>query len=68
MQRLVNNFLGNIRPIGIRGIDKINPKLRQALQHLHGFGAIIRLAPNAFPGNTHRPEPEAMDLDIYRRL
>ena len=64
MQRFADQLLGDIRPIGIGGVDEVHAELGQALQRADRFGPVGRLAPNSAAGDAHRAEAEAVDLDI----
>jgi hypothetical protein len=68
MKRLADQLLRHVRPVGVRGIDEVDAKLRQTLQRADGLGLVFRLAPNAFSGDAHGAKAEAMDLVLAADL
>jgi hypothetical protein len=68
MKRLPDQLLRHVRPVGVRGIDEVDAKLRQTLQRADGLGLFFRLAPNAFSGDAHGAKAEAMDLVLAADL
>ena len=59
-QRLGNQFLAYIWTIGVRGIDKIDIKLRSSAKNRQSCFAIFRRPPDAFAGKAHGSETETM--------
>ena len=68
MQRLADQLFGNIRAIGIGGVDEIDAQLRKALQHAQGFRLIARRAPDARAGDLHGAEAQPVDRDLATDL
>src|SRR6185437_2637406 len=64
MQRFMNEPLGDIRSVRIRRIDEVDAELRQTLQRADRFLPILRLAPDAGPGETHRAKAEPVNADV----
>lgn len=64
MQRLVDDLLGEVRAVGVRGVDEIHPELDGAAQHPDAFVAVVGRAPHALRGKAHRPEAESVDGQI----
>ncbi len=59
-QRFGNQFLAYVWPVGVRGIDEIDIKLRSSAKNRQSCFAIFRRPPNAFASKAHRPEAETM--------
>ena len=68
MERFADELFGHVGPVGICGIDEVDAKLGQTLQRADGLGLVFRRTPNAFSGDAHGTEPEAMDLDLAADL
>ena len=68
VQRLVDKLLRDLRPVGVRGVDEINPKLRQALEGSNRFGSVKRWTPDAGASDTHRSKPKAVNFDVATNL
>ena len=68
VKRLANELLGDIRPIGVRGVDEIDAELRQAFEGSDRFVLVERRTPNAGASDAHCPKTEAMDLDVATNL
>jgi hypothetical protein len=64
----VDKLLGDIRPVGVRGVDEIDAKLRQAFECPDRLGPVKGRTPDAGAGDAHRPEAEAVDLDVATNL
>jgi hypothetical protein len=64
VQILPDEPLGDIRPIGVSGVDEIDAELRQALEGSDRFGSVKRRTPDAGASDAHRSEAEAVDLDV----
>ena len=62
MQRLPDQHFGDVRPVGIGGIDEVNADFRQPPQRAYRVRPIDRLAPNAGSGNAHGAKAEAIIL------
>jgi hypothetical protein len=60
VQRPRDQLLGDLGPVGVRGVDKIDTKLGQATQQSDTLIAALRLAPDAFAGHAPCAEAEAM--------
>jgi hypothetical protein len=60
MQRFAQQRLGNVRAIGIGGIDEVDAQFRQPAQGAQAFGAIGRFTPDAWSGHAHGAEAEAV--------
>src|SRR6266478_3503014 len=59
-QRFGNQFLAYVWPVGVRGIDEIDIKLRSSAKNRQSCLAIFRRPPDAFAGKAHCPEAETM--------
>src|SRR6476469_5125673 len=68
MKRFLDQLLGDIRPIGIGGIDKIDAELGQTPQGAKRLSAVGRRTPNARAGDAHGAEAEAMNQDVAADL
>lgn len=64
VERFADEPLGDVRPIGIRGVDEIDAELGHALQRPKRFRSIFRRTPDARTRDAHRAEAEAMDFGI----
>jgi hypothetical protein len=58
VESLKDQFLGNIRPVGIRGIKKIHPEFNAALEHREGAVAIGGRSPHAWSRELHGPKAQ----------
>ena len=61
MQRLADEFFGNIGSVRIRGVDEIHAQRRQAPERAQRLVAILRFPPNSGPGEAHGTEAETVD-------
>ena len=68
MERLADELLRHVRPVGIGSVDEVDAELRQALQRAYDLKLVFRRTPNAFPGDAHGAEAEAMDFDLAADL
>ena len=68
MQRLVDQQLRHVGPVGVGRVDKVDAEIGQALERAQRFRAVGRRAPNARAGDAHGAEAEAIDLDIAADL
>jgi hypothetical protein len=68
MERLADELLRQVRPVGIGSVDEVDAELRQALQRAYGLRLVFRRTPNAFSGDAHGAEAEAMDFDLAADL
>src|ERR1700674_1655416 len=59
-----NQLLVEVRPIGIRGIDKIDVEFHGAAKNRQRPLPILGRTPYAIARKAHRPEAEAMDGDF----
>ena len=64
LQRLADEFLGDERAVGVRGVDEVDAELDRATQHADAFVAIGRRTPNALAGQSHCAEPEPIHGQI----
>ena len=60
MQRLANELLGHIGPVGVGGIDQIDAELDRSTQDTERRVTIGRGTPHPWSGKLHRPESEAV--------
>ena len=79
MERLADEFLGHIGPVGIGGIDEVHAELRQALQRRPRLSSggpqmpapVTRIAPKPSrwtvmsPPTLNDPDLRASSLDIF---
>src|SRR5580692_2195214 len=63
-QRFGNQFLADVRAIGIRGVDKLYAKFHGTTKNRQCAFSIFWRAPNAFAGKAHRPVTETMNRDL----
>ena len=68
MQGLADELLGDVRAVGVGGVDEVDAELGQAPQHGAGALGVFGRAPDAGTGDAHRPEAEASDLDLAADL
>ena len=64
VQGFGDQALADLRSVGIGGVDEIDAQLERPAQHPLAFLPIGRLAPDPLPGETHRPETEAIDRHV----
>ena len=60
MERLRDELLAHVRPVGIRGVDDVDAKVNRLAQHRTCRLAIRRSAPDPGPGDPHRPESDPL--------
>jgi hypothetical protein len=60
-ERLADEPLGNLRAVGIGGVDEGDPQFDRAAQHAVSFGGILWLAPCAFAHQAHGSVAESMN-------
>jgi hypothetical protein len=68
MERFLDKTFGNVRAIGIGGIDEIDAKFRKAPQRADGFVTVLWLTPYTGTGNAHGTETETMNGEITADL
>ncbi len=68
MERFSDEQFARLRSIGISGVDQVNPELDGATQHLKRIRAIGWPAPNAFTGDPHGSEAEAVHREIAAQV
>jgi hypothetical protein len=61
---LADELLGDIGPIGIGGVDEIDSEVSGTLLRVPIASALSAGGPDTRTGQAHRPEAEAMDLDL----
>ena len=64
MQRLADDLLGDVRAVGVGGVDEVDAEFDRAPQHADRFVAVGGRAPNALAGEAHGAEAEAVDGEI----
>jgi len=64
VQRLGYDLFTHSGPIGIRGIDEIDPQFDSAPQNPDRLSPICRLAPNSIPRDSHRAVSQARNAKI----
>ena len=64
VQRLADQFLGDVRAVGVRGVDEVDAELDEAAQHADAFVGVGRRAPDALARQAHRAESEAVDGEV----
>jgi len=61
MQRLVDQLLGDERPVRVGCVDERDAQLDRAPEHADGLVGVRRLAPDALAGQLHRAVAEPVD-------
>ena len=64
MQRLADQFLGDVRAVGVGGVDEVDAELDGAAQHADAFVVVVRRAPDTLAGQAHGAESEAVDREV----
>src|SRR5581483_3248587 len=64
VQRLSNESFCHLRAIGVRGVEQVYTELESTMQNRKGFFVVFGLAPDAFSGEPHSAETEAIDLEV----
>jgi hypothetical protein len=64
MQRLVNEFVGDVRPVELCGVDVIDPGRNSTSDDGEGGRAIFRGAEYAPARELHGAEPHATDRAV----
>ena len=68
VQRLGDQLLADLGPVGVGGVDQVDAELDDPAQHALGPVAVGRLAPDPVAGDPHRAEAEAVDLEVAADL
>ncbi len=64
MQRLADQPLADVGAVRIRRVDEVHAELQRPLQHASRVLRVLGLAPDAWPGQAHRTEAEAIDAQV----
>ena len=64
MQCLADKTLGDLRAIGVGGIDESDAELDSAAENATGFTGILRLAPCTFADQAHGSVTETVDREV----
>src|SRR5262245_33342927 len=64
VERLADQPLGDLRPVGVRGVDEIDTQLWETFEGPGRLCQVNRRAPDAWSGDTHGAKAKAMDLDV----
>jgi hypothetical protein len=64
----VDELPRDIRPVGVRGVDEIDAKLRQVFECPDRLGPVEGRTLDSEAGDAHRPEAKAVDLDVATNL
>ena len=64
MQRLGDQLLVDVRPVGVGGVEEIAAELVRAAQHAKGVRAVARRSPDVRSADAHGAEAEALDLEL----
>ena len=67
VQRLGDQLLGDVRAVGVGGVDEGDAELERAAQHAQRLVAVLGLAPDALAGELHGAVAEADDVAGRRR-
>ena len=63
VQRLADQVLGEVGPVGIGRVDEIDAEFGQAPERAQRFGAVLWRSPDSAPDDAHRAEAETVDLE-----
>ena len=61
MECFRDDLFADIGPVGVGGVDEVDAEFDRALEDALGFRAVFGFAPDAFPGEAHGAESEAVD-------
>ena len=61
VERLGQDFLADVGPVGVGGVDEVHAQLHGAAYDGDGGLPVGRLAPDAVPDDAHGAEAQAMD-------
>ena len=64
MERLGDQVLAHLGPVGVRGVDQVDAQLDDAPEEALGLLRVVRRAPDALPGDPHGAETKAVDLEV----
>ncbi len=64
MKRFGDEAFGNLRAVGVGGVDEVDSQFNCPAQDAVAFGGIGGLAPGAFADQAHGAVAEAMDGKI----
>jgi hypothetical protein len=64
MQRLADDLLGEVGPVGIGGVDEVHAEFHRSAQHPNGFVAVRRRPPDTLAGQAHGTVTEPVDGEI----
>ncbi len=68
MEGLGDELLGDLRAVGVGGVDEVDAQLDGAAQHAPRLLLVVRRPPDAFAGQPHRAEAHAVDLQVAAQL
>ena len=61
---LRDQSFADLGPIGIGGVDEVDPELQRPPQHALAFLPVGRLSPDSFARDAHGAEPKAIDRKV----
>jgi hypothetical protein len=64
VERLADQLLADVRPVGVGGVDEVDAQLDRAAQHRLRLVPVGRRTPDPVPGDPHGPKPEAVDRQV----
>ena len=64
MERLGDQFLADLRAVGVGGVDQVDAELERAAQDREGFLVVGRRSPDALAGDPHRAEAQPAYLEL----
>ncbi len=64
MQRFADQFLGDIRAVGVGGVDEVDAEFDGAAQDADAFVAVVGRTPDTLAGQAHGAESQAVDREV----
>ncbi len=61
VERLEDQPLAHLGPVGVGGVDEVDPHVDGTPEHPNAFVVVGGLAPDSGPGDLHGPEAQAVD-------
>src|SRR4051794_6456799 len=68
MQRLADEVLGDVRAVGVGGVDEVDAELGQPLEDRDRLVVVGRIAPYPLAGDAHRAVSQTGDLEVAADL
>ena len=64
VQRFADQFLGDIRAVGVGGVDEVDAEFDGAAQDANAFVAVVGRTPDTLSGQAHGAESQAVHCEV----